>query len=794
MVEGKVTIRFERGENGANKGKFVVGCDIDGNWVLHWGVTYFDQLEFGSEWEQPPDEMRPPGSIPIKDYAIETPLRKSSTTSKGEMLHEVKIDFNFDSSIAAIHFVLKEEVSGAQYQHKGSDFKILLIDNVQEDNTGTDGSKDLFNSSGVKVDGIHLNAMQNGLLEGYHKEYSICKEEQVTNYVTVSVMRNEEVNTNHLLFDTDIPGEVIVHWGVCKGDDKSWHVPQTPHPPKSRVFRKKAVETLLQKKPEDVGSWGLFPVDKDISGVPFVLKLNKDTWLDNMGIDFYVPLVGDTSLEYKTKDQIEAELASTDVKEAQAIESSTNPDEIITEIRNLVTDISAEKSLTTTTKEAQESILEEIEKLAAEAYSVFRSITPVYVEEPISDATAIKPPIGKCPGTGSGYEVFCQVFNWESCKSKNWYSEITSKAGELSKLGITVVWLPPPTESVSPQGYMPSDLYNLNSSYGSMEDLKNTIKTFHSFGIKVVGDVVLNHRCAQHQNKNGIWNIFGGRLNWDDRAIVADDPHYQGRGNKSSGENFHAAPNIDHSQEFVRRDLKEWLCWLRKEIGFDGWRLDFARGFWGGYMKDYMEASEPYFSVGEFWDSLSYTYGEMDYNQDAHRQRCIDWINATNGTTAAFDVTLKGILHTTLEKVEYWRLSDERGKAPGVAGWWPSRGVTFIENHDTGSTQGHWRFPAGKEMQGYAYILTHSGTPTIFYDHLCSHYNQEIAKLIAFRHRKKIHCRSKVKIRKAEKEVYAAIIDDKVAMKIGPGHYDPGDHNTWKVAAEGRDYKVWETD
>lgn len=60
-----------------------------------------------------------------------------------------------------------------------------------------------------------------------------------------------------------------------------------------------------------------------------------------------------------------------------------------------------------------------------------------------------------------------------------------------------------------------------------MEDLKNAINTFHSFGIKVVGDVVLNHRCAQHQNKNGIWNIFGGRLNWDDRAIVADDPHYQ---------------------------------------------------------------------------------------------------------------------------------------------------------------------------------------------------------------------------------------------------------------------------
>lgn len=35
----------------------------------------------------------------------------------------------------------------------------------------------------------------------------------------------------------------------------------------------------------------------------------------------------------------------------------------------------------------------------------------------------------------------------------------------------------------------------------------------------------------------------------------------------------------------------------------------------------------------------------MDRNQDAHRQRIIDWINATNGSAGAFDVTTKGVLH-----------------------------------------------------------------------------------------------------------------------------------------------------
>lgn len=63
--------------------------------------------------------------------------------------------------------------------------------------------------------------------------------------------------------------------------------------------------------------------------------------------------------------------------------------------------------------------------------------------------------------------------------------------------------------------------------YGNIDELKEVVKTFHDVGIKVLGDVVLNHRCAHYKNQNGVWNIFGGRLNWDERAVVADDPHFQ---------------------------------------------------------------------------------------------------------------------------------------------------------------------------------------------------------------------------------------------------------------------------
>nr|GMD58758.1 Alpha-amylase isozyme 2A [Ipomoea batatas] len=244
------------------------------------------------------------------------------------------------------------------------------------------------------------------------------------------------------------------------------------------------------------------------------------------------------------------------------------------------------------------------------------------------------------PGTGTGREIVFQAFNWESWR-RQWYLELAPKAADLSRSGVTAVWFPPPTESVAPQGYMPSDLYNLNSAYGSVDDLKHCIEEMHNQDLLALGDVVLNHRCAHKQSPNGVWNIFGGKLAWGPEAIVCDDPNFQGRGNPSSGDVFHAAPNIDHSQDFVRKDIKEWLNWLRNDIGFDGWRLDFVRGFSGGYVKEYIEASNPAFAIGEYWDSLAYEGGNLCYNQDAHRQRIVNWINATGGTSSAFDVTTK---------------------------------------------------------------------------------------------------------------------------------------------------------
>ena len=74
----------------------------------------------------------------------------------------------------------------------------------------------------------------------------------------------------------------------------------------------------------------------------------------------------------------------------------------------------------------------------------------------------------QCP---LSFLLLCQAFNWESHR-QNWWQHVAGQAERFADFGFTVVWLPPPTASVAPQGYMPTDLYNLNSAYGSEEDLR----------------------------------------------------------------------------------------------------------------------------------------------------------------------------------------------------------------------------------------------------------------------------------------------------------------------------------
>ena len=394
-----------------------------------------------------------------------------------------------------------------------------------------------------------------------------------------------------------------------------------------------------------------------------------------------------------------------------------------------------------------------------------------------------------------GREVLLQGFHWES-HNFAWYEIVREKAGQIGEYGFTGVWLPPPSDSIAPQGYLPRDLYDLNTKYGTRDQLARCIAGLRENGVHAMADIVINHRCATTRGEGGKWNRWDGtRMAWDERAICRDNHQFGGRGGGKEGDDFTAAPNIDHSQDFVKEDLKEWLRWLLSdEVGFRSLRFDFTKGYGGRHVGEYVQACSPEFSVGEFWETCSYDGEGLSYDQDHHRQRMVNWCDECGGSSAAFDFTTKGILQEAVGRGELWRLVDRKGRPPGLMGVWPSHAVTFLDNHDTGSTQAHWPFPSDKILQGYAYILTHPGTPTVFWDHLFDwgeENSRKIRELVAVRKRADLHSRSEVKVAEARGDLYAAYVDGRVAMKIGQGEWAPPSAGGWKVASFGDGFAVW---
>lgn len=306
--------------------------------------------------------------------------------------------------------------------------------------------------------------------------------------------------------------------------------------------------------------------------------------------------------------------------------------------------------------------------------------------------------------SASNANVMMQAFYWDVPDDGNWWDVISAKTSSWSSAGFNRIWLPPASKAHNhngrSMGYNPYDYYDfgefdqmgaIETRFGSKKELQNLISSAHNNGLEVIADIVINHNSGGGSEANpytggNTWTEFKTKSGLFDRSY--DNFHPNDIANNDRGA-FGGFPDLCHSKSYVQ----DWLWkksnsvakYYKNEMGFDGWRFDFVKGFEPWVVKEWNN-SVGGFSVGELWDS------NLDY--------LTWWANEAN--SSVFDFPCYYAMNDAFDGNDLTKLNNDM--------MWkrnPYKAVTFVTNHDTDEI---WN-----KMLAYAYILTHEGYPCIFY-------------------------------------------------------------------------------
>ena len=320
--------------------------------------------------------------------------------------------------------------------------------------------------------------------------------------------------------------------------------------------------------------------------------------------------------------------------------------------------------------------------------------------------------------------VMMQAFYWDAPQQEkqegNWWNVIGEHVEALSKSGISALWLPPVSKGYDNRsmGYDPYDYFDLGdydqkggakTLWGNRAELEALIAKAHDNKIGLYADMVINHNSgADEEEVNPLdgqkrWTKFNPKSGKFPRDWNSFHPS-RFEQVMVEGENFAGFPHLCHRNPDVYKAMFDYARMLIEELGFDGFRFDFAKGFGSWmigvlskyrYVKDGGEFTP--FVVAELWSGTEEING---------------WIDRVNGMTdnqiSCFDFPLRYKLKDVCDTPNYdlRNLTDEGA----VVAKRPMHATTFVDNHDMGDNA-----IVNDKMLAYSFILVHEGYPCIFW-------------------------------------------------------------------------------
>ena len=183
------------------------------------------------------------------------------------------------------------------------------------------------------------------------------------------------------------------------------------------------------------------------------------------------------------------------------------------------------------------------------------------------------------------YEIYMPSYKDSDGDGYSDFKGLTSKLDYIENLGIKGIWLTPFLKSPKvDNGYDVSNYYEIDTTYGSLEDFKFFIKEAHKKDIKIIMDLVVNHTSTQskwfqesRKSKNNPyrdyyiwkdepnnWESFFGGTAWE-LDSVTNQYYYHQFDIKMADLNWGNPKVVEEIQQVLR-------FWL--DLGVDGFRLD----------------------------------------------------------------------------------------------------------------------------------------------------------------------------------------------------------------------------
>ena len=333
-------------------------------------------------------------------------------------------------------------------------------------------------------------------------------------------------------------------------------------------------------------------------------------------------------------------------------------------------------------------------------------------------------------------QVTLQGYWWDYFNSNYSYKYadyLSALAPRLRSIGIDAVWIPPTIKNkqIVDMGYAPFDHYDLGDKYqkgflktkmGDKDLLLRMVAVLKANGIDVIQDIVLNHITgAGSQNGLGgqdIAALSDGTTNkyknfrytcYETPATSESAANYlarKGRFSKnwpnfypnnnyiccsnemntpywgpdisyessSYGLSSNATYNPNQYADYMRTGMRNWLMWYKKQMGWEGVRIDAIKHFPTYVVEDFLwnlqhgngwaNGTDDMFAVGEWVGGAS----ELD-----------QWCNDVQNRAGTFDFSLRNALTGIVQG----NGSFDLGTVPNYQQSNRQRTVPFVNNHDT---------------------------------------------------------------------------------------------------------------